>query len=761
MSRCDKMIQDIKIGDKIGKNLEVKWIFGGNHQQNIEDESGIGVVYLVRNINNDEPYALKTFQDQYIKEIDTLNEFKFESLEWIKLTPHPNVVSAITAEIIEDRPFLFLEPIVPINNKQTLKHYLYDPLDLKQILDWSIQFCHGMEFINDSGIKVHGDIKPSNILIFFNQVKISDFGLLELFESNNDHILEKYYSTKQGQGTMEYMAPEAFNGKRSIESDIYSFGVVLYQLVNKGITPFENDGFQDWQEIHKNTIIPQMDSVLNDLIHKCLENEPENRYHSFKDLRQDLETIYNERFDNLYNPKLIEIDEYLHHALLGHSYCVYEELDLFKKSYEIALKSDETYIHEMYAEDLMYLKEFEKAKNRFKIVISKLSESNDEYIKKEGIFFNLGNAYSSLNQIFDAMECYNKTIQENENHAKAKVNLGNCYRVLGDFEKSIGYYDKVLDDFPDFPEALYNKALSLCELNQPEEAEKLFERIDENFDDGQRFIDKSLIFSKTDKKKSFLELVNYLGKHEDNYSRYLLLDLHLSMGKFDSAKTTYENFLSVVENKNDVRILASSMFYDYGYKDYSSEILENIRTSGEKKCKYESYLLKAYYINDTDINHMVRLLNHVIKKSESKRQKAEAYNIKFTYEDRNIRYLDKSLKLNPNFEDSHLNYIKYYIDTGKYDKALTRIQLAKKKFKNNPEIYFLEGQLHFNKNEFEKAKELFKLSLKYGKIEPPVYLYIRDCYIKLENEDKAIEYEDYAVTLDKNYAFVEFYYYIS
>ena len=74
---------------------------------------------------------------------------------------------------------------------------------------------------------------------------------------------------------------------------------------------------------------------------------------------------------------------------------------------------------------------------------------------------------------------------------------------------------------------------------------------------------------------------------------------------------------------------------------------------GSKKCKYESYLLKANLIRDNDIHHTNRLLNHIIKKSTSNRQKTETYNLKFTFnESRLIRDIHQALKLSPNYKYS-------------------------------------------------------------------------------------------------------------
>lgn len=356
------------------------------------------------------------------------------------------------------------------------------------------------------------------------------------------------------------------------------------------------------------------------------------------------------------------------------------------------------------------------------------------------------------------MKYYEKTLIENKDFIKAKVNLGNCYRLLGDYENSCKYYDEVLEIFPTFYEALYNKALLLCEHHQFDEAESLFSKIDEKTDDGQRFLDKSLIFSEFDKMKSLLELSKYLVKHDDVYSKYLLLDLHLAMGKFDLAKGIYDDLIFNSDNKNNIRILTSPCFYKHGHEEFALHILEELRVSGSKKCKYESYLLKANLIRDNDIHHTNRLLNHIIKKSTSNRQKTEAYNLKFTFnESRHIRDIHQALKLSPNYRYAHLNYIKYYIDNKDWDKALGRINHSSKIFKNDAEIYFLHGQICWRLNQYEEAKHLFELSLKYGKIDIMVYFYIRDCYIKLDDENKAMEYEAYGIMLDKYSEYINLY----
>ena len=115
------MLKNIKKGDMIDEHLIILDIFGGENQ-NIEDKTGYGVVYIVLDINSDQILALKTFQDRFLNDKEIYEDFKTESLECVKLNNHPNVVSSIGVQIIDKRPFLAMEPILPNEEgRQSLK----------------------------------------------------------------------------------------------------------------------------------------------------------------------------------------------------------------------------------------------------------------------------------------------------------------------------------------------------------------------------------------------------------------------------------------------------------------------------------------------------------------------------------------------------------------------------------------------------------------------------------------------------------------
>ncbi len=184
------MINNIQIGDEIGPiayesdlNFEVINIIRG----------GMGIVYIGLLKKYGTINAVKTFKDEYIHFEGAIDQFEKESLAWINLEMHPNIVNAMLFDVIGDRPFIFIELIFPDEkNRNTLEHYLNSDLSNAQILDWGIQFCYGMNHAFCRGVSPHRDIKPANIMITRDKLlKITDFGLAKIWDNQklttNDH----------------------------------------------------------------------------------------------------------------------------------------------------------------------------------------------------------------------------------------------------------------------------------------------------------------------------------------------------------------------------------------------------------------------------------------------------------------------------------------------------------------------------------------------------------------------------------------------
>ena len=197
---------------------------------------GMGVVYLCYDPKNIMPVAIKTFQDKYLKDKDSVDRFIYEANAWVDLEKHKNIVRAYYVENIEYRPYIFLEYVAgdKYYGADLRGWILRKGLDLKTTLNFAIQFCDGMihaekKFKEMGKPFVHRDIKPANIMVTKDRVlKVTDFGLVKSILTSQDEI-----DLGRGWGTFEYMSPEQWLDSENIDtrSDIYSFGCVLYEMV--------------------------------------------------------------------------------------------------------------------------------------------------------------------------------------------------------------------------------------------------------------------------------------------------------------------------------------------------------------------------------------------------------------------------------------------------------------------------------------------------------------------------------------------------
>ncbi len=161
-------------------------------------------------------------------------------------------------------------------------------LQMDDIINYAIQIAEGLEAAHKKGI-VHRDIKSQNIMITNDgKVKIMDFGLAKV---GKDSQLTKLGSTV---GTIAYMSPEQTQGETiDNRTDIWSFGVVLYEMVT-GKMPFK--GEYDQAVIY--SILneePEADNEINEglkhIISKCLEKNPDDRYQTAGEIAEELSTI--------------------------------------------------------------------------------------------------------------------------------------------------------------------------------------------------------------------------------------------------------------------------------------------------------------------------------------------------------------------------------------------------------------------------------------------------------------------------------------
>lgn len=311
-----------------------------------------GFLYECHDYETIQRNGLKIRKDKYLSLKVIADNFKKEALAWIELEKHPYILNVSFVRGIYNGLRIISKTILPDENgKYLLEHYLKEPIPLKQALIWSIQFCYGMEYAYSKGASAHGDIRPDNIMITEDKIlKIVAFSFARLWKGANisalGAVVNKIIAVNPA-----YMAPEQFEDREDIRSDIYAFGIVMYQMINNGRLPFYPRAGDSWEKAHKSyQILPQKAeggeaSGIFTIIDRCLRKNPDERYSSFEELRHALEEFYTEAIGetaslqpNINSLKVWEL--YTKGSSLHHLGCLDEAIKIYREVIKVNPKAD-------------------------------------------------------------------------------------------------------------------------------------------------------------------------------------------------------------------------------------------------------------------------------------------------------------------------------------------------------------------------------------------------------------------------------------
>ncbi len=265
-------------------------------------EGAMGQVYLAEDTHLGRKVALKIPPAEFAADPKRLQRYEREARVVAALN-HPNIVTLHSIEEADGVRFLTMELVEGKNLAQLLPD---DGFPVERLFELAIPITDALSAAHDAGI-IHRDLKPENIMLNDKgQVKILDFGLAKLhFEGDDDQAGEPLTQTltQEGMvvGTVPYMSPEQVQGKPvDRRSDIFSLGVILFEMTT-GRRPFKGEtSAHIISSIMRDTPVAvgelkaDLPHHLGRMIKHCLEKDPERRFQTAKDVRNELDELKKE-----------------------------------------------------------------------------------------------------------------------------------------------------------------------------------------------------------------------------------------------------------------------------------------------------------------------------------------------------------------------------------------------------------------------------------------------------------------------------------
>ncbi len=246
-------------------------------------QGSIGVVYRAVDKILKRKVALKVIKDAYKNNKEAIERFVREA-QSVSLFKHPGFITIYDINI--NKQFFIVMDYVEGEDLQLLMKK--GALPMKDAVQIAINICDALSCAHQNGV-VHRDIKPGNILVMKDlRIKISDFGLTQLM------TLSVIGQPGQVLGAPVYLSPEQIRGETlDYRSDIYSFGIILYEMLT-GKTPF-NEGDIGYRHINEEpqppaTLNSKIPRWLENIVLKCIRKKPEDRYQQTDHLLKEIKS---------------------------------------------------------------------------------------------------------------------------------------------------------------------------------------------------------------------------------------------------------------------------------------------------------------------------------------------------------------------------------------------------------------------------------------------------------------------------------------
>ncbi|UGB32628.1 Stk1 family PASTA domain-containing Ser/Thr kinase [Metabacillus sp. B2-18] len=269
------------IGKRISGRYKILEVVGGG---------GMANVYLARDMILEREVAMKVLRFDFSNDDEFIKRFRREAQSATSLA-HPNIVSIYDVGEEDGIYYIVMEYV----EGQTLKQYIqqFAPVHPRKAVNIMVQIASAIQHAHDNQI-IHRDIKPHNILIdHHGNVKVTDFGIATALSSTT------ITQTNSVLGSVHYLSPEqARGGLANKKSDIYSIGIVLFELLT-GRLPFDGESAISIALKHLQSETPSpkrwnpdIPQSIENIILRSTAKDPFHRYDSVEEMEKDLETAF-------------------------------------------------------------------------------------------------------------------------------------------------------------------------------------------------------------------------------------------------------------------------------------------------------------------------------------------------------------------------------------------------------------------------------------------------------------------------------------
>lgn len=256
----------------------------------------MGEVYRARDWRLERDVAIKVLPQLVSSDPQRLRRFEVEAKAAAALN-HPNILAVYQMGTYAGVPYMVSELL---EGKTLTEAIRRGPLPLRKVIDYGVQIAHGLAAAHEKGI-THRDLKPDNLFVTRDErIKILDFGLAKLAQLKETPNALAPTVTMPGvaMGTMGYMSPEQLRGLATDQrTDIFAFGAILYEMVigkRSFCKPTEADTISailNEEPPPISQFSPDTPAALERVIRRCLEKNPEQRFHSASDLAFALQAL--------------------------------------------------------------------------------------------------------------------------------------------------------------------------------------------------------------------------------------------------------------------------------------------------------------------------------------------------------------------------------------------------------------------------------------------------------------------------------------